>query len=80
VTLPAIDLVVEFAEGETLRTEISTKFRRDGAEQELAAAGLRLDAWWTDEAGDFALCLSRKDGSFGEMQSVCVKGGSPWPS
>jgi L-histidine Nalpha-methyltransferase len=60
VTLPAIDLVVEFAEGETLRTEISTKFRRDGAEQELAAAGLRLDAWWTDEAGDFALCLSRK--------------------
>jgi L-histidine N-alpha-methyltransferase len=60
VTLPAIDLVVEFAEAETLRTEISTKFRRDGAEQELAAAGLRLDAWWTDEAGDFALCLSRK--------------------
>jgi L-histidine Nalpha-methyltransferase len=59
VTLPEIDLVVEFAEGETLRTEISTKFRRDGAEQELAAAGLRLDAWWTDEAGDFALCLAR---------------------
>jgi L-histidine N-alpha-methyltransferase len=59
VTLPAIDLVVEFAEGETLRTEISTKFRRDGAELELAAAGLRLDAWWTDAAGDFALCLAR---------------------
>jgi L-histidine Nalpha-methyltransferase len=60
VTLPALDLVVEFAEGETLRTEISTKFRRDGAERELAAAGLHLEAWWTDEAGDFALCLSRK--------------------
>jgi L-histidine N-alpha-methyltransferase len=59
VTVPAIDLVVEFAEGETLRTEISTKFRRDGAEQELAAAGLRLDAWWADDAGDFALCLAR---------------------
>jgi len=59
VTLPAIDLVVEFAEGETLRTEISTKFRREGVERELEAAGLRLDAWWTDDAGDFALCLAR---------------------
>jgi L-histidine Nalpha-methyltransferase len=60
VTLPAIDLVVDFDEGETLRTEISTKFRRDGAERELAAAGLRLAAWWADEAGDFALCLARR--------------------
>ena len=59
VTLRAIDLVVEFAEGEALRTEISTKFRRGGAERELAAAGLRLDAWWTDDAGDFAVCLAR---------------------
>jgi L-histidine N-alpha-methyltransferase len=59
VTLPAIDLTVRFEEGETLRTEISTKFRRDGAEQELAGAGLRVDAWWPDEARDFALCLAR---------------------
>jgi L-histidine Nalpha-methyltransferase len=59
VTLPAIDLSVEFEEGETLRTEISTKFRRDGAQQELAGAGLRVDAWWADDAGDFALCLAR---------------------
>jgi L-histidine N-alpha-methyltransferase len=59
VTLPAIDLAVEFAEGEALRTEISTKFRRAGAERELAPAGLRLDAWWTDDDGDFALCLAR---------------------
>jgi L-histidine N-alpha-methyltransferase len=27
-------------------------------ESELAAAGLSLDAWWTDPAGDFALSLS----------------------
>jgi L-histidine N-alpha-methyltransferase len=59
VTLPAIDLAVEFAECEALRTEISTKFRRDGAARELMAAGLRLERWWTDEAGDFALCLAR---------------------
>ena len=42
VTLPAIDLAVEFAEGQTLRTEISTKFRREGIQRELAAAGLTL--------------------------------------
>jgi L-histidine N-alpha-methyltransferase len=59
VSLPAIELTVEFAEGETLRTEISTKFRREGVEVELAAAGLAIDAWWTDEPGDFALCLAR---------------------
>ena len=59
VTLPAIDLVVEFEEGETLRTEISTKFRREGATRELEAGGLSPEEWWTDEGGDFALCLAR---------------------
>jgi L-histidine N-alpha-methyltransferase len=59
VTLPAIDLTVEFAAGEAMRTEISTKFTRESAACELAAAGLGIDAWWTDDAGDFALCLAR---------------------
>jgi L-histidine Nalpha-methyltransferase len=59
VTLAAIDLAVEFEEDELLRTEISTKFRRASVERELGAPGLGLDAWWTDEAGDFALCLAR---------------------
>ncbi|SDY70596.1 L-histidine Nalpha-methyltransferase [Modestobacter sp. DSM 44400] len=58
VHVPALDLEVRFAEGEDLRTEVSTKFRRAGVESELAAAGLRLTHWWTDEAGDFALSLS----------------------
>jgi dimethylhistidine N-methyltransferase/ergothioneine biosynthesis protein EgtC len=56
--LAGIDLKVDFAEGEEMRTEISTKFRREGVEAELAAAGLRLAHWWTDRAGDFALSLS----------------------
>jgi L-histidine Nalpha-methyltransferase len=60
VRLAALDLSVEFAEGETLRTEISTKFTRGGVEEELGAAGLRLAAWWTDEEGDFALGLAQK--------------------
>jgi L-histidine Nalpha-methyltransferase len=58
VTIPELDLVVPFAAGETMRTEVSAKFRRTGVERELAAAGLRLVEWWTDPAGDFALSLS----------------------
>jgi L-histidine N-alpha-methyltransferase len=59
IVLPAIDLAVEFEEGETLRTEISTKFRREGLERELDAGGLAVEAWWTDGPGDFALCLAQ---------------------
>jgi L-histidine N-alpha-methyltransferase len=59
VSLPEIGLTVEFEEGETFRTEISTKFRREGIGQELAAAGLALDGWWADERGDFALCVAK---------------------
>jgi L-histidine N-alpha-methyltransferase len=58
VHVAALDLTVEFAHSEQMRTEISSKFRRVGVERELAAAGLRLTHWWTDEAGDFALSLS----------------------
>jgi L-histidine Nalpha-methyltransferase len=60
VRLATLDLGVEFADGEEMRTEISSKFRREGVERELAAAGLELAHWWTDPAGDFALSLSRR--------------------
>jgi L-histidine N-alpha-methyltransferase len=71
VVLAGIDLEVDFAPGEDLRTETSAKFRRPGVEAELAAAGLELAHWWTDAAGDFAVSLSfptvpaggRSDGS-----------------
>ncbi len=53
-----LDLVVEFADGEEVRTEISAKFRRDTVARELDAAGFTLDAWWTDPDGDFALSLA----------------------
>ena len=55
-----LGLTVEFAEGERLRTEISTKFTREGTEEELAAAGLHIAGWWNDEAGEFALCLAQQ--------------------
>ncbi|MBB5954201.1 L-histidine N-alpha-methyltransferase [Saccharothrix tamanrassetensis] len=55
----ALELDVEFAEGEELRTEVSAKFRREGVERELAAAGFELHRWWTDPEGRFALSLAR---------------------
>ena len=58
VSVTALDLEVPFAAGEELRTEISAKFRREGVERELAAAGLAMTHWWTDPAGDFGLSLS----------------------
>lgn len=57
VNLPGADLVVELAEGEEIRTEISAKFRRLTVESELVAAGFRPIGWWTD--GDYALALAR---------------------
>jgi L-histidine N-alpha-methyltransferase len=60
VKLPELQLIVDFTAGEEMRTEISAKFRRPGITAELAAAGLDLEHWWTDPAGDFALSLSRK--------------------
>jgi L-histidine Nalpha-methyltransferase len=58
VNVAELDLGVPFAAGEEMRTEISAKFRREGVERELAAAGLRLTHWWTDPAGDFGLSLA----------------------
>ncbi|GAA3208635.1 L-histidine N(alpha)-methyltransferase [Streptomyces thermocoprophilus] len=50
VKVPALDLAVDFAAGEELRTEVSAKFRKEGVSAELAAAGLELTRWWTDAA------------------------------
>jgi L-histidine N-alpha-methyltransferase len=58
VHVAGLSLDVDFAGGEEMRTEVSTKFRRDRLEAELAGAGLKLAQWWTDPAGDFALSLS----------------------
>jgi L-histidine N-alpha-methyltransferase len=58
VRVDELDLEVQFADGEEMRTEISAKFRRERVEAELATAGLALAAWWTDPGGDFALSLS----------------------
>ena len=59
VTIPGVDLVVDFAAGEEVRTEVSAKFRRDGVDRELDDAGFSLDHWWTDRDGLFAVSLAR---------------------
>jgi len=58
-----LDLVVPFAAGEEVLTEISAKFRREQVTSELEDAGLTLAAWWTDPAGDFALSLAVQRGN-----------------
>ncbi|MGE2715777.1 L-histidine N(alpha)-methyltransferase [Mycolicibacterium litorale] len=60
VHVGALDLDVDFAEGEEMLTEVSCKFRPEDVAAELAAAGLRRTHWWTDSAGDFGLSLAVK--------------------
>jgi L-histidine N-alpha-methyltransferase len=56
VHIPGVG-AVRFAEGETLRTEISAKYDRESLTALFAAAGLALEAWRTDAAQQFALVV-----------------------
>ncbi|MFQ6325773.1 L-histidine N(alpha)-methyltransferase [Nocardia sp. CWNU-33] len=60
VGVRALDLTVEFARGEQLRTEISAKFRINGLDAELTAAGFRTEHVWTDPDNRFALVLAAR--------------------
>ena len=60
VHVGALDLTVDFAAGEQMLTEVSSKFLPAGVAAELKAAGLRRTHWWTDEAGDFGLSLAER--------------------
>lgn len=62
VNIAELGMTLEFERGESVRTEISAKFRRPMVEAELADAGLRLERWWTDDAGDYAVSLSFQAG------------------
>jgi L-histidine N-alpha-methyltransferase len=58
VRVDELALDVEFAEGESVRTEISAKFTPDGVAEELRNAGMTVVDSWTDDAGDFLLTLA----------------------
>jgi L-histidine N-alpha-methyltransferase len=59
VTIEAADLELELADGEEIRTEVSTKFTRERLQEELAGAGMELVEFFTDDDGMFGLSLSR---------------------
>lgn len=59
VRVDALDLEVDFVAGEQMRTEVSAKFRKEGWETELDAAGFEPVRWWTDPRGDFAVSVAR---------------------
>ena len=61
VSVDRLGLELAFEEGEPLRVEISSKFRRERFELEAATAGLRVESWWTDRAGDFAVALLARE-------------------
>jgi L-histidine Nalpha-methyltransferase len=54
-----LNLQVEFAAGEELRTEISAKFTPERLERDFNAAGLELERVWTDPDELFALSLAQ---------------------
>ena len=49
----------DFAAGEHMRTEISTKFTAERVATELVVAGMAVAGRWTDPAGDYLLTLAR---------------------
>ncbi|MFF0489967.1 L-histidine N(alpha)-methyltransferase [Nocardia sp. NPDC004068] len=60
VAVADLDLTVEFAAGEQMRTEISAKFRVDGLTAELDRAGFTTEHAWTDPLQRFALVLAER--------------------
>jgi dimethylhistidine N-methyltransferase len=63
VSIPALDLVVAFAEGEGIHTESSHKYTKAQIENLGRRAGLALHTSWTDRAGRFVVVLLGRDGS-----------------
>ena len=58
VWIAALKTSIDFQPEETLRTEISAKFRRAGITDELSSAGFALHEWWTDPDDLFGVSLS----------------------
>ena len=59
VKIPALELTIDFAQGETIHTENSYKYKPGQAEAILAAAGFVPVKTWLDERKRFAVCLAR---------------------
>lgn len=62
VVVPGLGIEFKLAEGEEIRTEISTKFSPTDIETELRASGFRVVREFRDPAGDFQVTLARPVG------------------
>src|SRR5215212_6493373 len=60
IDISALEMQVAFDRGEEMRTEISTKFAREGLAGIYAESGLEMAGWWTDPEGLFALSLAAR--------------------
>ena len=65
VRIRDIDLDVDFAEGEEVRTEISCKFTRGTLAEMYASAGLELVEFHTDDDELFAVSIAGRDDDLG---------------
>jgi dimethylhistidine N-methyltransferase len=61
LNLDGAEFEIAFAEGETIHTENSYKYRPGQPEAMLTAAGFTPVETWTDEQGWFAVCLGRAE-------------------
>lgn len=59
VSIPALDMRLEFTPGETICTELSHKYTRESATGLLEEGGLRIERWETDAKARFALAVAR---------------------
>ena len=59
VKIPALDLKIDFAPGETIHTENSYKYRPGQMEEMLTRAGFVPVNTWMDEKKHFSVCLAR---------------------
>jgi L-histidine N-alpha-methyltransferase len=60
VRVADLDLEVDFAAGEEMLTELSTKFSRDALRDELEACGLAVEDSWVADDDEFVLTLARR--------------------
>ena len=61
VAIPALEIEVPFAAGETIHTENSHKYGLRDARLLLRAGGWGLLAEWTDADGQFAILLAEAE-------------------
>jgi L-histidine Nalpha-methyltransferase len=59
VLVADLDLEIQFASGEEMLTEISTKFSPDALAEELAGCGLDVESMWPSDGDEFLMTLAR---------------------